>query len=461
MNNTRIRSIVFVLGPLLGLVVGFVFSQLGMSTAAASTAGITFWVGMWWVFEPIPIPVTSLIPFVAFPIAGVLSNKEVSQAYGHWLILLLMGGFILSMSMEKSGVHKRIALGMIKIVGGTGPKRLILGVMLATALLSGWISNTATTLMMLPVALALCNELPGPKSGRALLLGLAYSASIGGIATPIGTPPNVVLMGVYQETTQLNIGFVDWMVLGYPISLALLLVSWLFLTRNVEPAKNTSVAIPKQAPIDVYEKRVLIVFLFTALAWMTRAQPFGGWTGLLGLKGVGDDTVALGAVVVLFSIPNGKGSKLLDWETAVKIPWGLLLLFGGGIAIAKAFGASGLSAAIGDSLQAVTHLPLLVMIGLICLSVTFLTEITSNTATTTLLMPILAAAAIAADVDPLLLMVPAALSASCAFMLPVATAPNAIVFGTKRITTTEMARQGVFLNLMGVVVITLGCVLLL
>ena len=454
-----------IIGTLLGLATFGLTSINGLDSAAAATAGITVWVGTWWVFEPIPIPTTSMIPFAAFPLAGVLPNKVIAQAYGHWLILLLLGGFILSAAMEKSGVHRRIAIGMIRMVGGTGPKRLILGIMLATGVLSGWISNTATTLMMLPVALALCHELPGPKSVRALLLGLAYSASIGGVATPIGTPPNVVLMGIYEETTGKSVGFLDWMLLGGPIAIVLLFASWLYLTRNLEESEqaNSVDTLPKLGSMSTYEKRILAVFVLTALAWITRSQPFGGWTGLAELKTVGDDTIALASAALLFIIPSGvkEGDKLLDWETARKIPWGLLILFGGGIAIAKAFGASGLSAAIGESLSAVTTLPTLLMVGMICLAVTFLTEMTSNTATTTLLMPILAATAIAAELEPLALMVPAALSASCAFMLPVATAPNAIVFGTGKLTTREMAQTGFALNLVGVIIITLGCMIFL
>jgi len=465
MDVDNIRARMLILGPAIGALVFAVTTHFGLETSAAATAAITTWVGLWWIFEPISIPATSLIPFAAFPLLGVLPNKVIAQAYGHWLILLLLGGFILSTAMERSGVHRRIAIGMIRLVGGTGPKRLILGIMLATGVLSGWISNTATTLMMLPVAMALCQELPGPKSVRALLLGLAYSASIGGIATPIGTPPNVVLMGIYQETTTKTIGFMDWMVLGGPIAIVLLLVAWVYLTRNLEESSASAAGhnLPKLGPMGRHERRVLLVFMLTALAWITRAQPFGGWSGLVGLTTVGDDTVALAAAALLFMIPTGetKGERLLDWETARKIPWGLLILFGGGIAIAKAFGASGLSEAIGDGLDGITRLPVFWMIGGICLTVTFLTEMTSNTATTTLLMPILAAAALAADVEPLLLMVPAALSASCAFMLPVATAPNAVVFGTGRITTREMARTGFALNLIGVAVISSACFLML
>ena len=314
MNLKQIRTALIIVGPLLGLVVFALAQHLGLAAGAAATAGITLWVGLWWIFEPVPLPATSLIPFAAFPLAGVLPNKVIAQAYGHWLILLLLGGFILSTAMEKSGVHRRIAIGMIRGVGGTSPARLILGVMLATGLLSGWISNTATVLMMLPVAIALCGELPGPKSVRSLMLGLAYAASIGGIATPIGTPPNVVLMGIYEETTGKSIGFLDWMVLGGPLAAVFLVVAWFVLTRGLEkhPNEDGLDRLPRLGAVTPYEKRVLFVFAFTALAWIFRAQPFGGWSGLLGIATVGDDTVALAAAALLFVVPNGegKGEKL-------------------------------------------------------------------------------------------------------------------------------------------------------
>lgn len=442
-------------GPVAGVLLFALLTGVGLDFPSAITAAITAWVALWWVFEPIPIPATSLIPFAAFPLAGVLSNKQVAGAYGHWLIILLLGGFILSTAMESSGVHRRLALSMVRLVGGNQPRRLLLGFMLATALCSWWISNTATTLMMLPIVLAVIQH-ESATIRVPLLLGIAYSASIGGIATPIGTPPNVVLMGVYNELTGLELGFMEWMQFGVPVSLVLLATAWVYLARQMPSEVEEMKPIEELGPLSTYEFRVLVVFAITAIAWMTRSQPFGGWSGALGLTGIGDDTVALAAVIALFVIPNGdaEGSRLLDWEQANKIPWGLLILFGGGIAIAKAFMASGLSELIGEALSTVVAWPLFLLIGALCLAVTFLTEITSNTATTTLLMPILAAAATAAGLDPLTMMVPAAISASCAFMLPVATAPNAIVFGTGDVTVSQMARHGVVLNLLGVGIIT-------
>ena len=459
------KRIAFGAGPLFGLLVWTLMRGSGLEQAPSLTAGIACWVAVWWVFEPISIPATSMIPFVAFPMSGVLSNKEVAQAYGHWLILLLLGGFLLSAGMEKSGVHRRIALGMMKGIGLGGPTKIILGMMLSTWLLSGWISNTATTLMMLPVALALCERFTSLKTKQALLLGIAYAASIGGIATPIGTPPNVVLMGIYEETTGLELSFSSWLSFGYPLALALVAVAWWLLVRSLEPADQVIPTHPSAisagedlGPMTSQEKRVLGIFGITALAWITRKEPFGGWSGFLGLPTMGDDSIALAAALAFFVIPSGPDTskRLLDWETAKRIPWGLLLLFGGGIAIAKAFAASGLSTMIGSLLTPLATVPLIIATLSICFVVTFLTEITSNTATTTLLMPILAAAAIASDLDPLLLMIPAALSASCAFMLPVATAPNAVVYGSGLLPVAVMAQTGVRLNLLAVLVITLG-----
>ena len=447
-------------GPVLGAILFTAVSATGLSTDAAWTAAITAVCATWWVTEPIPIPATSIIPFAAFPLTGVLTHKEVASAYGHTLILLLLGGFILSTAMASSGAHKRLAVGMVRLVGGAGGKRLVLGFMLATAVCSMWISNTATTLMLLPVALAVLDQDEQNGGGDTmkvpLLLGIAYAASIGGMGTPVGTPPNVIFMGIYTEATGTEIAFFDWMTIGIPAVLILIPLTWWYLTRNM--AGSRPLNLPVLGGWSPAEKRVLIVFALTALAWVTRTTPFGGWSAWLELPGAGDSTVALAAVVALFLIPNGKGGRMLDWATASEIPWGLLILFGGGIAIARGFEASGLSTSMGSWLAndlGITLWPIVLMTITICLAVTFLTEVTSNTATTTLLMPVLAAAGLAAGIDPAMLMIPAALSASCAFMLPVATAPNAIVFGTDMVTTKTMARNGFALNLLGAITITL------
>ena len=448
------RSLALVAGPVVGALLGLVLHLSGMQASACWCAAITGLCATWWVTEPIPIPATSFIPFGLLPLTGVLSHTEVATAYGHSLILLLLGGFILSTAMERSGAHRRLALGMVRLVGGVGGRRLVLGFMVAAAVLSMWISNTATTLMLLPVALAVIDQSEDDGLPRPLLLGTAYAASVGGIGTPVGTPPNVILMGVYQEQIGQEITFLSWMRVGIPVVLLMLVPMWLWLSRTLE-RQSAPLDLPVPGPWRPSETRVLIVFGLTALAWVTRSDPFGGWSAWLGVEGTGDATVALIAVVVMFLVPDGEGGQLLDWPTAARIPWGLLVLFGGGIAIARAFGASGLSTLLGDQLSALATWPVVAMIATIALCVTFLTEVTSNTATTSLLMPILAAAALAAKIDPLLLMVPAAVSASCAFMLPVATAPNAIVFGTGQFTTREMAREGFALNLVGAVVVTL------
>ncbi len=446
------------LGPLLGLVAFALASHFGLARPAAWTAAVTTLCAVWWVSEPIPIPATSLIPFAAFPLLGVLDHQAVSTAYGHTLILLLMGGFLISTALERSGAHRRLALGMLRLVGATSGRRVVLGFMLATALSSMWISNTAAVLMMLPVALALL-ERDKAGLGPALLLGLAYSASIGGLGTPIGTPPNVIFMGVYREVAGREVSFLNWMQIGVPVVAVLLPLCWWVVTRKLDA--KVSLSVPEVGPWQPAERRVLWAFGITALAWITRTEPFGGWSGLFGVPGVSDSTVALAAAVALFLIPDGRGGALLDWPTAQRIPWGLLLLFGGGIALAKAFEESGLSKSLGALLGGVAGLPTFVMLLSVCLVVTFLTEVTSNTATATLLMPILAATAVGVGLDPALLMAPAALSASCAFMLPVATAPNAIVFGTERVTASQMARTGLVVNLVGALVISTLCVMLL
>jgi len=440
-------------GPLVGLVLGVVMHFYGWATPACMAAGLTALCALWWVFEPIPIPATSLIPLGVLPLLGILDGKQVALAYGSPLIILLMGGAMLSKAMEKSGAHRRLALGMVNVFGGNSSRSLVMGFMAASAVLSMWISNTATTLMLLPVALAVLDNAKDPKLAVPLLLGIAYAASIGGMGTPIGTPPNVIFLQVYAENTGTEPSFTQWMGWAVPVVLVLVPLTALWLTRHLSGGGVTELASTGQWRPS--ERRVLCVFALTALAWMTLKEPFGGWTTWLDLPNANYAAVALTAVVVLFILPNGEGERLLDWESASNIHWGVLLLFAGGMAIAKAFIVTGISESLGGQLAALTALPVLLIILSICLLVTFLTEITSNTATTTLLMPILAAAALGANMELALLMVPAALSASCAFMMPVATAPNAIVFGTGEIEVKRMAREGFTLNLIGAMSITL------
>lgn len=456
---SRKKLFFMILGPLLGLAVFWILELTGQDRAICWTAGVTLLCAIWWIFEPIPIPATSLIPIAVFPVSGVLTPAEVGEAYGSPLVLLLMGGFILSTAMERSGAHRRVALTMVNLFGGSSSTRLVFGFMAAAALLSMWISNTATTLMLLPVAMAVIEKSEDKQLAIPLLLGIAYASSVGGIGTPIGTPPNLVFREVYFQNTGERISFLEWMSWGVPVVLIFVPLIAIWLTRKLNYRGTT--LMPETGAWRTDEKRVFIIFSLTALAWVTRTQPLGGWSHLLGFPGANDASVALLAVIIMFMIPNGKGERLLDWDHAVQIPWGMLILFGGGIAIAKAFVSSGLSESLGQMLTGLSTWHVILMVGVICICLTFMTEMTSNTATTTLLLPILAAAALAAQVDPALLMVPATMSASCAFMLPVATAPNTIVFSSGQVSIQTMVREGFILNLIGVIVITTVCVLLI
>ena len=447
-------------GLVSGLCLAVIMAALEQPEAIVITAVVAWLCMLWWIFEPLPIPVTSLLPIAVFPISGVLTSEQVGASVGSPLIILLLGGFLLSRGMESTGAHHRIALSVVNLVGGHKPRRLVLGFMIAGALLSMWISNTASILMLMPVALAVLASCSDRNSLAApLLLGLAWSCSIGGLGTPIGTPPNLILVQVYEENTAQTISFAQWMSWGMPVVLTLLPLAWWWVTRAVP--RELDIQVPAVGPWRSAERRVLVVFGFTAVAWITRAEPFGGWQTWLDLPAANDASVALLAVVALFVMRDDQGEPLIDWAKASQIPWGVLLLFGGGICLARAFVASGLSAQVGDALTAVAALPVFAMMLLLALAVTFLTEATSNTATTALLMPVLAAVALAVEIDPLWLMVPAAMSASCAFMLPVATAPNAVVFGSGELPIRRMVREGFALNLIGALLIaTVAWVLL-
>jgi sodium-dependent dicarboxylate transporter 2/3/5 len=445
------------IGLATGLVTGIALSMAGQSREIAWTAGVVSLCAIWWISEPIPIPVTSLIPLAVFPLVGVLDSDQVGAAYGDPLILLMMGGFMLSMAMERSGAHRRIALTMVNTFGGSGGGRqLVFGFMAASALLSMWISNAATTLMLLPIVSAVMEKSSDKRLHTCLLLGVAYAASIGGIGTPIGTPPNLVFMRIFTENAGgPDVSFTTWMSWAMPILLVMLPLSGLWLTRGLRP--EAGLEMPAVGKWRYEEVATLTVFAITAVLWITRQEPYGGWSQWLGVPWVKDSTVALLAVVVMHVVPDGKGEALLTWQVAGKIPWGVLLLYGGGIAIATAFVQSGLSELVASSLTGLSSVPPLLMIALVCLAVTFLTEVTSNTATANLILPILAATALGAAIDPRLIMVPATISASFAFMLPVGTPPNAIVMAGGQLTIRTMAREGLALNLIGVVVVTLIC----
>ena len=472
-KKNKKNKLALVAGPVFGFVVGIISIALGLDIVAGITLWITVWTASWWVFEAVPIPVASLVPLSLLPLFGVLDSKQVAQAYGHKLVLLLLGGFLLSRAMEKSGAHRRIALKMVSLCGGGGGKSLVLGFMVASAGLSMWISNTATTLMMLPMVIAVLEGAEDKKIRIPLLLGVAFAANVGGIGTPIGTPPNMVMIGYYETIKGIEISFLEWMKVGIPISIIMVVVIWLWLTRNIK--SKSAIPLPDPGSWRKEEKRTLCVFFFTALAWMTRSSPFGGWKGFFGLvsesdiglynilANANDASVAFIAVIVLFCVPSGnkKEEKLLDWETANQIPWGLIILVGSGICLGTAISESGLSGSIAGLLTGIEKVETVFLILCIALLVTFLTEITSNTATTVILMPILGAAATASGVDPTLLLIPAAISASCAFMLPVATMPNAVVYGTGEFSIKQMVREGFVLNLIGALVVTTICYLVL
>ncbi|MDX1563928.1 MAG: SLC13 family permease [Phycisphaeraceae bacterium] len=449
------RTVAMLLGPATALLAWaltrWALGDDPTATASAHTAAITAWCAVWWVLEPVPIPATSLLPAAAFPLLGVLKQPQITDAYGHKLILLFMGGFMLSKVMEKSNTHRRLALWIVRGVGAAGGRWMVLAFMIASAGLSMWISNTATVLMLLPVVVAVMHQSEDPKSlGLPLLLGVAYAASLGGLATPVGTPPNGVFLSIYEQKTGIGWGFAKWMGMVLPVTAVMLPLVWLWLCRGLRG--RHPLQLPAAEPWQPAQWRTLALVSTTGALWVSRPW----WAEALSVADhVHDSTVALVMVLAAFVVPSGRGDhdKLLDWETAVTIPWGILLLFGGGLAIAEAFSASGLSQHVGGIFAQLDVHPIL-LIGLICLCITFLTELTSNTATASILMPILFTAATSLGLAPEVLMLPAAISCSCAFMLPVATPPNAIVFSSGHVTIRQMAREGLILNLIGVAVIT-------
>ena len=423
-----------------------------LNAIQATTLTVTLITATLWITEWLPIPVASLLPLALLPLTGVLTPNQVAVSYGNPLIILLLGGFLLSMAMSHTQTHRFLANRMMHAVGNESPQRILLSFMLSAFLLSMWISNTATTLMLLPIALAIIEQSGSRKFAIVLLLGIAYAASIGGTATPIGTPPNLIMIDNHMKATGTELGFTQWMAQVLPIVLVFFPIMYLLLKSQL-PKTGEAVHIDYH-PMTTAQKRTLMVFAITAVLWITRTAPYGGWKQWLELPYANDASVALLAVVALFVISDGTGKKLLTWKTANRIPWGILLLFAGGITIATAFKETGLSGLAAEQLSFLAGFPTWLIILTVCLGITFLTEITSNTATTAIMMPILAATAEAIQVEPLQLMLPAAISASCAFMLPVATAPNAIVYGSEKVPIRSMMRYGFKLNLIGAVIIT-------
>ena len=462
------KSIGLLLGPLAFTLIINLFHPAGLSIEANAVLASVVWMVIWWVTEALPIPVTALLPLVLFPLSGGLNLPDTSAAYGHKFIFLFLGGFILAIAIEKWNLHKRIALSIIYMVG-TSVVNIILGFMLATAFLSMWISNTATSVMMLPIGMAIVTQLKdNPDTiedenqtfGKALMLAIGYSATIGGIGTLIGTPPNLVLAGVFNEIFGIEITFSQWIIFGLPISITLLFICWYYLTRFGFTFKQKGFPggrkeIKRQldalGKLSFEEKIVATVFACTALAWISRSFVLKNI-----LPGIDDTIIAITSAIILFILPSKqKGKKLLNWEEAVKLPWGILILFGGGMAIAAGFGGSGLAQWIGNQMALLQNVPLLVLVFLLVLFVNLITEVTSNMALTAMILPILAPLALVMDVHPYLLMVGATVASSCAFMLPIATPPNAVVFSSGYITIPDMVKTGFWLNIISVVIIVL------
>lgn len=455
------------LGPLCFLLTLLFVKPEGMSPEAIAVLASTLWIAIWWLTEAIPIPITSLLPIVLFPLTGALS-EGVTTAYADSTIFLFLGGFVVALTLEKWGLHQRIALNIILFVG-TSTKKITLGMMAATGFLSMWISNTATAMMMMPIALSIIRHVNQsidprkrePNFGKAIMLGVAYAASIGGLGTLIGTPPNTIFVGVVRELYGIDLSFATWMLFGVPISVLLLAAVWFYLVKIAFPVKMHSIPGGKEmiqtqkerlGKMNYEERVITTVFVGTAFAWITRTFILERF-----IPGINDTIIAITAAIVLFIIPakNAKDGHMVSWEDAKKIPWDVLLLFGGGLAIAKGFSESGLAKWIGEQLTILQGVHLFLIVLAVAALVLFLTEITSNTATATMMFPIMASLALALDVHPYVLMITAGISASCAFMLPVATPPNAIVFSTGLIKIQDMAKAGLWINLFCIFIITL------
>lgn len=469
MRNQNFKKLTLFLGPFLFFITLSFFHPEGLSKEANAVLATTLWVAIWWIFEVVPISVTALLPIVLFPLTGAMELSSTTASFGHKYVFLYIGGFILAIAIEKWNLHKRIALNIIKIIG-TSVSKIILGFMVATAFLSMWISNTATAVMMLPIGMAIITQLKdNPDTiedenatfGKALMLAIAYSASIGGVATLIGTPPNLVFAGILEEQYDIEMTFSKWMIFGLPISIVLLIICWKYLTSFAFTFKQKDfpggkAEIKRQiallGKISYEEKAVLVVFGTTAFLWITRSFLLKQL-----IPAIDDTIIAIIGATVLFLIPSKQGdkTKIIDWNSAVKLPWGILLLFGGGLALAEGFKTSGLANWIGSQLTLIEGLPLLVLLFVLVLSVNFLTEITSNLATTAMLLPIIAPVALTLDVHPFTLMVGITVAASCAFMLPVATPPNAIVFGSGYLRIPDMMKTGIWMNIISIVLITL------
>jgi sodium-dependent dicarboxylate transporter 2/3/5 len=471
--NTWLPNLGRILGPLAFLLLYYLIETPGLAPEGKLMLGLTLWMAIWWITDAVPIAGTALLPLMVLPLSGVLNLKQVSNNYMDPTVLLYMGGFLLATSIEKWNLHKRIALNIINLLG-TDLRRIVLGFMLATGFLSMWISNSATALMMLPIGLAVIGQFKnhlGDENGilsthlaKNILLGIAYAASIGGMATLIGTPTNNVLRAVVEKLYNYTIDFNEWMLFAFPFSVVFLAIAWFYLVNfgNPLPKKfNLSEAksviqdqLVSLGKITYEEKIVLSVFGLVCFSWITRSFLLAPL-----LPALDDTIIALLGVMLLLLLPSsGKSEpkgRILDWKTAEQIPWGVLILFGGGLALAEGFKETGLANWIGQHLSLIEGVSFFVLLLIIIAAVNFLTEVTSNVATASMLLPILASVAIKLDVHPFGLMVGATLAASCAFMLPVATPPNAVVFGPGYLKIKDMVKAGLWLNVLSIILLTL------
>lgn len=464
------------LGPLLFLILQLQAAPDGMSASAWDVVAVAILLATWWATEAIPVPATSLLPLVLIPLLDIGSSRDASLPYASPVIFLLLGGFIAAMAMQRWQLHRRIALNILARVGDNS-MALIGGFMAVSALLSMWISNTATTLMLIPIALTVATTILGEKANGhrftiALLIGCAWSASIGGLGTYIGTPPNLFVKGFIEQSTGREILFHQWMAFGIPVVLVMVPLAWTVLTRICFPFKADDVQggaeiVQKElralGPITTAEKRVAIVMAIMAFMWSFR-QAYTEWQALTDLlpfvARISDMHIAVAAGLAMFIVPAGadqKGQSLLDWESAVTLPWGVILLFGGGLSLAAAIGKTGLAVYLGEHMSGIATAPLFLIVLAIVALITFLTELTSNTATTAALVPVLGALATTANLDPIFLAAPAAMAASCAFMLPVATGPNAVIFSTGNVHVPDMVRAGLWLNVLGTFAVATIC----
>ncbi|WP_134702843.1 DASS family sodium-coupled anion symporter [Ammoniphilus sp. YIM 78166] len=465
----RSQLIGLILGPLLFVLIMMFFSPEGLEDKARAVLATTLWVAVWWITEAIPIPVTSLLPLILLPITQAVSGADAASAYGDPIIFLFLGGFLIALAMERWNLHKRIAIIIVSIIGAS-PKRIVLGFMLATGFLSMWVSNTAAVMMMIPIGTAITYQaMSSVKKAKgengslktfekAVIFGIGFAGTIGGFGTLIGTPPNIILAATIQKLYGVEISFASWLFFAAPIALILIFFTWYYLVTVAFPVKLQELPggkalideeREKLGTMSFEEKAVLSVFTFAAFMWISRTFL---WTDLI--PGISDTMIAIFAGILLFLIPSkNQGGKLLDWNVSRELPWGVLLLFGGGLAIAGGFKETGLADWIGGQLIVLNGMNFLLIILLTTALVLFLTEITSNTATATMILPILASLALAINVHPFALMVPAAMAANCAFMLPVGTPPNAIIYATEKITISEMVRSGFWINILAIVLI--------